>query len=441
MDITNQIFNGNTFEVLKSFPDGCIDCSITSPPYWNLRDYKTNPIIWGGDKNCSHEWTTEHKKPIKLQAGNPEFKRKWREQATSNDATNGTFCIKCGAWNGQLGLEPTPQLFINHLCDIFDEVKRVLKPTGTCWVNIGDTYSTSTKGSGGKSPVQLGNMGSFFKGQKLECDAPKKSLLMIPERFALEMINRGWILRNVIIFLKPNCMPESVKDRFTRDFEYIYFFVKNNKYYFEQQFEPLKEATVKRYQTGWNGNKKRDYARGSHNNLDKYIGNPDAVDESIRRGKNKRTTWPITTTSCKEAHFATFSPKLVETPILAGCPEMVCVTCGQPKQKIFKKEPLPDKYKIYLNGEAGDKKQSGSLIGWRTSVEGQKWLQENPPKHIGWTKCKCKQQEIQPGIVLDPFAGSGTTLMVAKQLGRRFVGIEINPEYIGIIKKRINENK
>jgi len=163
-DFINKIIcdgYSDPLRIFRELPDESVDCIVTSPPYWGLRNYN----------NISKSWKD---------------------------------------WKGQLGLEPTFNMYINHLCDIFDEIKRVLKSSGTCWVNIGDRYSTSKSG------------------------IISKCLIGIPFRFTIEMINRGWILRNTIIWHKPNAMPSSVKDRFSVDFEYIFFFVKNQEYFFDQ---------------------------------------------------------------------------------------------------------------------------------------------------------------------------------------------------------------
>jgi len=183
----NKIYQGNALDVQRRFPDKSVDMGITSPPYWGLRDY--------------------------------------------------------GTGEGQLGLEPTPELYIQHLCDIFDETWRVLKDSGSLWVNIADSYGGSGNAQGHtKDTKNLGyktsDMGAT-RGHTI--GFMPKSLVGIPERFVLEMANRGWIRRNTIIWHKPNVMPTSAKDRFTADFEYIYFFTKKKKYYFEQQFEPYTE--------------------------------------------------------------------------------------------------------------------------------------------------------------------------------------------------------
>jgi DNA modification methylase len=175
------------------------------------------------------------------------------------------------------------------------------------------------------------------------------------------MVNRGWILRNTIIWYKPNCMPASVKDRFTVDFEYMFFFVKNKRYYFEQQFDDIQESTKERYKYGWNGNQDRSYINGPQNNISKYMNTEKEKSEK----RNKRCVWEITTKPFSKAHFAVFPKELIETCILAGCPES--------------------------------------------------------------------------GIVYDPFMGSGTTANVAIRSGRKWIGSELNREYINIANELLEE--
>jgi site-specific DNA-methyltransferase (adenine-specific) len=169
MQFRNQIIQGEALSVLKTMPNECVDMCLTSPPYWRLRDYGVL---------------------------------------------------------GQLGREETLEKYIGSLCDIFDEVKRILKPYGTCWVNLGDTHQN-------------------------------KSLLNIPSRFAIEMTNRNWLLRNEIIWHKTNAIPSSARDRFNPDFEKVFFFTKNRKYYFCTQYEPLAPSTYKRMQYGLNGERSK----------------------------------------------------------------------------------------------------------------------------------------------------------------------------------------
>ncbi len=292
------IYHGSALEVLKAMNSESVDMVMTSPPYWGLRDY-------GED--------------------------------------------------GQLGLEPTYQEYIDKLIAIFDEVKRVLKDSGSCWVNLGDTYSNNSsvqeKGRQGFGNDKIGNRNN----KQLQ----EKSLIGIPERFAIAMTDAGWIRRNTIIWHKPNCMPSSASDRFTVDFEYLYFFTKAPQYYFEQQFEP--------YENGADMIYREQLRKGKSYNLG-YEGYKDqkGIYENLRfnnNSRNKRCVWQLTTAPNPEAHFATYPEKLCETPIKAGCPK--------------------------------------------------------------------------GGVVMDIFAGSFTTLKVARELGCKGIGIELNEDYIKMGIKRM----
>ncbi len=292
---------------------------------WALRDYDHAESIWDADPNCGHEWS-KIKRPSNLnfRAGNTIVSSQ-KNPGVRKNKTNPKTCPKCGAWKGQLGLEPTFDLYIKHLCNIFEEVKRVLKPTGTCWVNLGDTYSGSGCGTNdyrteaSRSIQGKGKNACLYKtggiAQRIK-EVPAKSLCFIPSRFAIEMINRGWILRNVIIWHKPNCMPSSAKDRFTVDFEYLFFFTRSKKYWFETQYEEYK-APLNR----WGGDELKANGKSS---WDKGTGQSTYRERKMRpntRGRNKRCVWTITTKSFQEAHFAVYPEELCETPIKAGCPK------------------------------------------------------------------------------------------------------------------------
>jgi len=320
----NKIIQGNTLDILKQFPDECIDCVITSPPYWSLRDYGSETeVIWDGKEDCEHKWIEERTERPNSGGGRTEWaKEKLATKGTDNyseytnygdRATYSKFCIKCGAWNGQLGLEPDFNLYIKHLIQIFNEVKRVLKKTGTLWVNIGDTYYTKS-GSNFEHDNKCNNIKDKMQGKK---PLQSKCLCQIPSRFSIAMTDNGWILRNEIIWFKRNCMPSSTKDRFTVDFEKVFFFVKNKKYYFEQQYESLKEISIKRAEYGWHGKKLL--------NGKSYNGLSDMEKMGERfapiQGRNKRCVWDIPTQSYNESHFATFPEELVKPMIMAGCPK------------------------------------------------------------------------------------------------------------------------
>ena len=321
-NILNTIIQGNTLEVLKNIPDNSINMVITSPPYWGLRCYNTNPQVWDGDENCKHEWNTEIIR--KRTNGDVHGKNSLIAKCRPNDIVNrpdiiSNTCIKCGAWKGELGSEPTYEMYINHLIQIFDEVHRVLKDNGTCWVNLGDSYAGSNQGAGVNTPSgkQATNRGTNYMNSKTHksllknCGIKAKSLIGIPDRFKIAMIDNGWICRNDIIWHKPNAMPESVKDRFTDDYERLFFFTKNRKYYFEQQLEyqSKPQKPVNKNQQNCNNGYTTD--RFSAGYRDYYS----------QGGRNKRSVWSINTKPFKEAHFAIFPEELIETPIKAGCPE------------------------------------------------------------------------------------------------------------------------
>lgn len=257
-----EILHGDALEKIKLLKDKSIDCIVTSPPYWRLRDYENEK---------------------------------------------------------QLGLEETPEEFINTLCDFFDNCWKVLKNTGTLFVNLGDSYSNSNIIS------TIGRRG-FYKGDKPDkilkkekCIARKKSLVGIPAMFMLEMIKRGWILRNKIIYQKSNVMPESVTDRFSNDYEELFFFVKNEKYYFKKQYEPYAEKTLNAFKNG-KIPQSREYLKSGQSKI-AMRNNKNWLAVVSEKGRNMRTVWKIGTIGIKESHFSTFPEELVKRCILAGCPE------------------------------------------------------------------------------------------------------------------------
>jgi site-specific DNA-methyltransferase (adenine-specific) len=356
--LRNKIITGHCLDVLRKLPENSIDCLLTSPPYWQARDYESPLVIWGGKKDCKHIFNMVEETRITDRSFGERIseekgveskitKRKKKFKMISG------FCKYCTAWRGQLGQEPHPDLFVKHLVDIMLAARKPLKPEATLWVNLGDSYG-STKVKDGKQP-EVYQSRPALKGLE-------QSLVGVPFRFALKMIENKFILRNCIIWNKPNAMPSSVKSRLTVDFEYVFFFSINQKYYFEQQFEPLQKPDGFSVNAP---NKFQDYGNPTYSGF-----TYDAKD--YPEGRNKRTTWIINTKGITDKHFAIFPEELCMTPIKAGCPK---------------------------------------------EVDGKR------------------------GIVIDPFMGSGTTGIVAKKLGRDFIGIEINPKYIKIAQKRFSMDK
>lgn len=273
-----KFIEGNCLEKIKELPNSSIDCVISSPPYFGLRDY--------GMKE-------------------------------------------------QFGLESNYKDYINNTIKVFETFKEKLKDEATIWWNVGDSYHnfrpTNNKQKLYKHPAYpkqsiSGNRRDLptesLKRNQRYNDIKEKDLMMIPNRVAIALQENGWYIRSEIIWVKPNHMPESVKDRPTCCHEKIWLITKNKKYYYDSDSikEPLSESSIKRYKSNWKGNGKRDYPFSQKNNLDKYFGSDKAKEDALK-GKNKRNVWTITTKPCREAHFATFPIDLIEPCVLAGCKE------------------------------------------------------------------------------------------------------------------------
>jgi len=295
-------------------PDESVQSCVTSPPYYGLRAYQTEPQIWDGKDDCDHVWGEElpyAKQDNRLreekiaQGANVGSNQNFNDENTTS--SSGQFC-QCGAWKGELGLEPTFHLYLDHLIQIFREVKRVLKPDGTCWVNLGDSYAGSGKGIGSDHGKGSFSDDHIALTNWAEINVPRKSLMNIPYRFAIRMTDElGFVQRNQINWLKPSAMPSSAKDRFTVDFEPIFFFSKNTKYKFNQQIE---EAITP---AGTKG------AKGSDERSSNGKVNSRPPEYHIYNGqRNKRTTWKVSYEPQKNNHYAAYPTKLVEPMILAS---------------------------------------------------------------------------------------------------------------------------
>jgi DNA modification methylase len=309
---TDTIINADCLDALRTLPPDSVHCCVTSPPYYGLRDY--------GEA-------------------------------------------------GQIGREDTPERYIERLAAVFGELRRVLRPDGTFWLNIADTYcGTGSKGGFANPKYTQGRNGQGVSIAQCVLGCKPKDLIGVPWLLAFALRAGGWYLRNDIIWEKANPMPESVRDRCSRSYEHVFLLTKSKKYYFDwlAVAEPIAPTTAARMRGG----------RGEHHKYADIIPGQD-VAQSINRPRaagtynetnispvrNKRDVWHINTVPYSGAHFAAFPPKLAQTCILAGCPEN--------------------------------------------------------------------------GIVIDPFFGSGTTGLAAKQLRRRYIGIELNAEFCGLARERI----
>ncbi|MBA7694040.1 hypothetical protein ES703_102641 [subsurface metagenome] len=436
--------------------------------------------MWGGLPECEHEWIESKSGLVhenrNFSIGSQEDVHGEKETTwiRKYDSQKAGFCSKCGAWRGSLGLEPHPQLFIDHLVEICRNIRRVLKPSGTFWCNLGDTYCTGkgkSKSPGGDikrgiekiQPPSAPNRTVKLDGGWLQ----PKQLLMIPARVAIALQHDGWILRNDICWFKPNHMPSSVKDRLTCAYEHIFLFAKARRYYFDLDAirKPFSEGTFLRIRQpnidNQPGGPKTMALRGGKPQSGNASRPIDMAQELARKiasgervGKNPGDLWRIPTTPFPGAHFSTFPPKLIEPIVKAGCPRWICSRCGKPRTRITT-NPIYEKFKIENWTKMEDEKidKYDSKFSERQGVHSQSrslgayrnWLRENglgefesgaPTETVGWSDCGCGEKWI-PGIVMDPFCGSGTALRVARRLGRRFIGIDIMPEYLGMAEQRI----
>ena len=409
----NIIYTSEALKGLKKLLNKSVHCCVTSPPYWGLRDYGVA---------------------------------------------------------GQLGLEATPEEFVDKIVQIFTEVKRVLRDDGTLWLNLGDSYGGSGKGAAthpesNEFYKQRTNTGTHnitihnYKSDKIK----PKDLIGVPWMVAFALRNAGWYLRQDIIWSKPNPMPESIKDRCIKAHEYIFLLSKSKKYYFDA--EAIKTDTK---------NPIDDQKRIVERQKDSNKNTPDEIRNGIRVRKpagwqsgsgshgsfhddgrakeleyadglyikaNKRSVWTVNTKGYKEAHFATYPEKLIVDCIKAGSSEYGCCSnCKTPYIRIIDKKLVPTKKASYNSkvderdfaadklDQGSNRMKDGHKPGWAYESKTLKWL----------PNCNCNAS-IEPCVVLDPFMGSGTTAVVARKLNRNYIGFEINPEYIEIAENRLSK--
>jgi DNA modification methylase len=312
MKVKAEVIIGDNRQALKELPDASVQTVVTSPPYWGLRDYGTATWI-GGDESCDHETPRSRGADIKADD----------KQGTSKGSRpNLQWDCKCGAIreDNQIGLEQSPDDFIEQLCVVFDEVWRVLKNDGTIWVNLGDSYSAMRDSKASPDSLRTGEgtrVGSAANRNPenlRKAGLKHKDLVGIPWRFAFAMQARGWYLRSDIIWHKPNPMPESVTDRPTKSHEYIFLMTKAPRYYYDH--EAIKEDAI------WAEEKRAGKGRLHYDGKrqgEKGTGQENFV--SIVDKKNKRSVWQVNVKGYKEAHFATYPTELIEPCILAGSKE------------------------------------------------------------------------------------------------------------------------
>jgi DNA modification methylase len=320
-----KIATGDALTVLRAIHDRArasgagpeIHCCVTSPPYFGLRDYKIDPTVWGGAAPCAHVWGREL--PGKTSSpqmglaytgnGAPETRLPRLAAAQEMTTTGGNFCTSCGAWRGQLGLEPTPQLYVEHLVEVFRAVRAVLRDDGVLWLNLGDSYARDD--DSGLKP---------------------KDLIGIPWRVAFALQTDGWYLRMDVVWEKGNPMPESVTDRPTKSHEYIFLLAKSERYYYDRYaiLEPFTDSRM------WRDGGKKASQRNRGGRAD-GLTKPSGIDPSLNGGRNRRSVWRINGKPFKGAHFAVFPPELPALCIAAGSSEKCCGKCGVPYERVIDK--------------------------------------------------------------------------------------------------------
>lgn len=348
------LLQGNAIDRLRTLDSESVDCCVTSPPYYGLRDYGTAEWL-GGDPNCDHFGEALQSNKCTLGGRKPEDTL--GDKRAKSGMSFKTTCKKCGAIriDDQIGLEETPEEYISKLVEVFAEVRRVLKDDGTLWVNIADSYSGG--GRGCDTPKQRSNAGTVGMPKSVVPSGCKqKDLIGIPWMLAFALRADGWYLRQEIVWAKPNPMPESVTDRCTKSHESIFLLAKSARYYFDAS--AIAEPTVTRDDS----DRDRDVSKLNNCPGRTRMGGLKTNDYETR---NKRDVWNINSRPFSGAHFATFPLELPTTCIKAGC-------------------------------------------------------------RLG-------------GTVIDPFNGAGTTGVAAMNLGRNYIGIDLNEEYLEITRRRFTE--
>ena len=317
-----DIKKGDCRDVLKNLDEKSINTCITSPPYYGLRDYQTG--TWeGGDPNCTHQRMTKISKDTST-----GHRGMFDQGNVVGDAIYKTTCNKCGATrkDKQIGLESTPDEYVQQMVEVFREVRRVLRDDGTVWLNLGDTYSnfkdskstsqTLSKGTQSAQANEIDEGLSVSRNPRTlkQAGLKNKDLIGIPWRVALALQSDGWYLRQDIIWHKPNPMPESVKDRCTKSHEYIFLLSKQPNYYYD--YEAIKE---KAKGERWGGNKPINM--NNTKDIDNQFSGLTRERKMLFDERNKRSVWTVNPKPYKEAHFAVFPTELIEPCVLAGCPE------------------------------------------------------------------------------------------------------------------------
>lgn len=421
---TGDIHQGDSVETLAEMPESSVHMVMTSPPYFGLRDYGVD---------------------------------------------------------GQIGLEESLDEYIDSLLEVAEQLRRVLRDDGSWWLNLGDSFAGSW-GAQSKDETEnnLPQHDHPDKNPARNGQMRRKNKMLVPHRVAIALQDAGWIVRADCPWVKPNPMPHPVKDRLHETKEFVFHITPEPDYWFDLDAvrEPHAEASIGRAKGSYQGSKT--WATGhlpGRENEDQVHNFDKPLHEN---GKNPGDVFEISVKAFPEAHFAVYPPELCETPIKATCPPTVCADCGTPYERVTEDVAVWERDRSTIErpqlkralekadaaGLTDEHLEACRAVGFSDAGAGAEcqtgagnntdeveqlaaeakdalggYFREfatTGAETAGWEqRCECETDETEPGIVLDPFAGAGTTAMVGKRLGRRFVGIDLNPDYVAMAQKRV----
>lgn len=484
------LHQGHILDVLAAMDAESVNCIVTSPPYWSLRKYDAEDTTWGGSPGCEHDFETKIRtgevrknEALKNMDGDGSHPRQSSPEAFEKVAYELATCSRCGAWRGQYGLEPVPwcwrfdepcgACYVCHTRQVWAALRRVLRRDGVMWWNIGTGYAGSNGTGGGPGDKQFTNVGSRKPATGKVTGFKPKDLIPMHAILELAAIHDGWWLRSEIIWAKPNAMPESVRDRPTDAHEYVLLLAKSKTYWWDQEAVREPHTSIERL----NG-KEPKFAphqwlpEGNGYNHNRAGG--DGVGYAAA-GRNIRTVWTFPTAQKPAAHFATFPEELPRRAILASCPpvgkrcdcdEIIETPLGsgpsedptmltgrgglnrvrrddEGTRPITRREQRWHAQQLRGNDAAAEASGAAFAHYIRTDASGARPLPEPLRRDFmerGWiSDAPPCEHPIEPaGTVLDPFAGTATTGVVALRLGRRFVGIELSEKYAEMARAKLD---
>lgn len=416
-DWLNDIHVGDARDL--PLPDSSIHCVMTSPPYFGQRDYGVD---------------------------------------------------------GQIGLEESLGDFVDELVEVGEEIRRVLRPDGNWWLNLGDSFAGSW-GAQSKSDEANHRDRDAYPGKNPARNGTlrRKSKMLSPHRVAIALQDAGWVVRSDAVWSKPNPMPHSVKDRLHEHKEFVFHLTPEPMYWFD--LDAVRESTDTQLDPEEYEKHLGESFHDHSNDEEQRMSQGSKASVTHPNGKNPGDILEVTVKQFPEAHFAVYPPELCELPIKSSCPPVVCAGCGRPYERVneagdIRSNPndrrqkaeavrLADEHDLtdehleavrrvgfHDDGISNHEHDGGFEKVDRETAELAREVQEAlgsyarefwtvPRESAGWTQaCDCETDETEAGIVLDPFAGAGTTCLVAKRLRRRFVGIDLNPDYVALAQRR-----